>query len=388
MFTAEQYKVAIRDYMEADGYAQTTDSFYEGDLPDMVFVPLRDHTTLQEVWVEAKARPVSLSDPDFRKEMASYLERWLRLRREARFQMRVFLTKMRAPSRWEDLFGRGMSEAAVSEWLTLEDENSEHDSDNDLPGRDVEDVLSFFTEAQVIEGTADDLRRVAEEKRRVGLSAMEIRRHAQELWREMRKRARPVPRRSKLLSNLLEFIPPPTYVALRVDDLSLPEMFKRLDSVQHPPFQVLSRGRILSLRVDGVGQVFSPLGVSDEEIIDLNTLEEQNPRRLVALFNRAIDKVLASFGARRHGYRYYFIASREAKAGMRREIPTPSGRRLTVARPMTREEPEGTAGPPEDGAALVSWAPRSQRLHWRPLVGEDSPGGERAGTLLGAPGCD
>ncbi len=62
-FTSERYKSAIRKYMESMGYAQLTDSRYEGHVADMVFGPLG-----QAPWSEVPSVRVPLQIHDFCQE--------------------------------------------------------------------------------------------------------------------------------------------------------------------------------------------------------------------------------------------------------------------------------------------------------------------------------
>src|SRR5437870_1900237 len=96
--SAEDYKAAVRKYMEAMGYAQTTDSSVEGHLADMVFLPPADRPWPHEVWVEAKATALSLSDRDLISEVRSYLSSWLLRQPEARFKLMVFIENVRNPT--------------------------------------------------------------------------------------------------------------------------------------------------------------------------------------------------------------------------------------------------------------------------------------------------
>ena len=71
--TAEQYKYVIRKYYEARGYAETRNSFVDGTLADMIFVPTNYAVTKSNVWVEAKYENLGISDGELRKEILKYL---------------------------------------------------------------------------------------------------------------------------------------------------------------------------------------------------------------------------------------------------------------------------------------------------------------------------
>lgn len=336
MYTAEQYKAAIRTYMEAMGYAQTTDSIYEGDLPDMVFLPLTDASDAPLVWVEAKARELSVTDKGFREEMSQYLNRWLNLRPDAKFSLKVFIRHMRAPTKWEAIFGNGISDGTVLAWLS-ELDVSERSNHKDRTA----EILSFFSETEVIEGTGPVLIDNAKEKASVGLSAMNVNLRARELVAKMKKRSKPIPRKSNLVSNLLEFHPPTSYAVLTVDDIGLTQIMESLKETLHPPYQSLSKGKLLTFYMEEAKEAFDQLNPVDMSRVDISYLETEYPKRVMGLLNGGIDRLIRILGARRHDSRYYFKARREVTKGVRRRIPTPSGRTLTVARPMWIQENSG-----------------------------------------------
>ncbi|TET90450.1 MAG: hypothetical protein E3J35_06470 [Methanomassiliicoccales archaeon] len=336
MFTAEQYKEAIREYMEAMGYAQTTDSMYEGDLPDMVFVPLVGTSQAPPVWVEAKAGEVSISDKDFVHEIHGHLNHWLRIRSESRFHLKVFARRLRAPTKWEAVFGDRMTEENVLAWL------GEVTDPQDLSGSPHEDrleeIVSFFSEIEVVEGTGHKLIAVANKKRSVGLSALEISRRAQELWWEMRKRARPIPQRSNIVGSLLKFHPPIAYAVLSVDAAQNDQIRETLKGSRPPPYQILSEGKLLTIWTEDVETAFRVLNPTEVTKVDLSHLERESLDSLIGVLNSAINRMIFGLGARRHGKRYYFVAHREVSRRKRRRIPTPSGRSLTVAKPVFVKE--------------------------------------------------
>src|SRR5438128_241551 len=102
--------------MEVMGYAQTTDSALEGHPADMIFLP-QANRPWPEVWVEAKATNLSLSNRDFASEVRAYLKQWLSRTSQTRFKFMIFAKHLSNLSRWESVWGNDLSQAEVTRWL-------------------------------------------------------------------------------------------------------------------------------------------------------------------------------------------------------------------------------------------------------------------------------
>ena len=162
-FTSEKYKSAIRDYMEAMGYAQTTDSSIEGHPADMIFLP-QANSPWPEAWVEAKATKLSLSNKEFAEEVRAYLKQWLSRTPQTRFKFMIFASQLINLSRWENIWGNALSPEQVISWLTEDLDGSSASLLTE--GASLKDVISFFSEASVVEGTDLDLVDAADERER------------------------------------------------------------------------------------------------------------------------------------------------------------------------------------------------------------------------------
>jgi hypothetical protein len=60
-WSSENYKEAIREYLDTEGYSQISDSFIEGDLADMVFIN-PSLAVGEKTLVESKATTIGSSD--------------------------------------------------------------------------------------------------------------------------------------------------------------------------------------------------------------------------------------------------------------------------------------------------------------------------------------
>jgi hypothetical protein len=337
-FTSEKYKAAIRQYMEAMGYAQLTDSSKEGHLPDMVFRPL-GKAPWPEIWVESKATELSLGASHLVEEVRSYLKEWLLRIPPSRFKFMLFAKKLVNLSRWDLIWGNNLSQSDALEWLTRDlDEPQVNFTD---PTR-LKEVVSFLSETSVVEGTDVDLTDMAEEKRKVALSANEIRQKALRQLALMDQRSRPIPKKSDLIANLLRFTPPSSYLVLGIDQLSMIEIQNLMRRRDSPPYCVLERGRLLTLDYENVESSFSVLNPSRLQTLTLHELETTYPRPLAQLVNYGIGKVLRRLGVGFSSGRSYFLADRQAKEGKKRVLDLPSGETMQVARPYSSPMKENT----------------------------------------------
>ncbi|TMH96554.1 hypothetical protein E6H37_02545 [Candidatus Bathyarchaeota archaeon] len=321
-FTSERYKSAIRKYLEAMGYAQLTDSRYEGHLSDMVFRPL-GNAPWPEVRVESKATELSLSASGLASEIRTYLKDWLSSPTESRFKFMIFAKKLINPSRWDSIWGDTLSQSEALNWLTtdLEEASAGYFTE---PGR-VKEVGSFFSEASVVEGNDVDLIDMAEEKRKVVLSANEIRQRALRQLSQMDQRSRPIPKKSELIGNLLHFTPPSSYAVLGVGSLTFTEIRDSLRGRDCPPYRVIQSGELVTLNDSEADESFGVLNPTRLRNLGLSELDSTYPGAVAELTNFAIGKMLRRLGVAFFNNKSYFLAQSEAKAHKSRILELSSG---------------------------------------------------------------
>jgi len=334
-FTAEKYKAAIRKYMEAMGYAQTTDSSLEGHPADMIFMPQASRPW-PEVWVEAKATELTLSDSGFADEVRGYLRQWLTRIASSRFRLMIFAKKLVNVSRWELVWGNTLSQPEVVRWLTakLDDTSASYFTE----ATTLKEALSFFSETSVVEGSDVDLIDTAEQKRKVAMSANEIRRRALHQLSLMEQRSKPIPKKSALVANLISFVPPKSYAVLEIDRLSTTEVQNLMRRRESPPYAMLETGKLLTFGTQESESSFDVLRPQRLRTITLKQLEQEFPAKLSQLINYAIGKLLRPLGVSSWGQRYYFLAERQVMKGENRVIALASGETMQVARPLYLQE--------------------------------------------------
>jgi hypothetical protein len=312
------------------GYAQLTDSRFEGHLTDMVFRPL-GNAPWPEVRVESKATELSLSNPDLLSEVRSYLKEWLSNTVESRFKFMLFAKKLVNLSRWDLIWGNSLSESEAMDWLIagLDKTSAEYFTDQTR----VKEVARFFSQTNVVEGTDADLIDMAEAKKKVGLSANEIRQRALRQLGLMDQRSRPIPKKSNLVGNLLHFIPPSVYIVLGIDTLSTAEIRGLMKGRESPPYRILEAGELLTLDYVGVEGSFKVLHPIRHRSIDLEELNSTYPRCLAELTNFSIGKFLRRLGVGFDGARSYFLAEKEVARHQSRVLELSSGETMQVAKP-------------------------------------------------------
>jgi hypothetical protein len=332
MLRAEEYKTAIRDYMESQGYAQTTDSSIEGHLPDMVFVPLAGKSWPKTIWVESKAQKLSLADRAFVEEVVGYLRRWLTLPRESRFKLMVFARDLQGVSKWNQVWGEGISKSNTMEWMKGSKLGREVASNysSDL-------IVAFFSESDVVQADIPALTAGTKARESVGLAAMETRRRAVEENESMQKRSRPLSRRSVLMGNLLRFGPPLNYAILDVDALSRDDLWNLLRETR-VPYSYPEKGVVLTIDFPNVAEHFESAHPKKMESAQIEDAQSRFPWAFSVLMNDALGKKVLQRRIRPWKGWYYFLADLETEEGVPRIIETPSRKTMQVAKPLFDQE--------------------------------------------------
>jgi hypothetical protein len=328
MLRAEEYKSAIRDYMESQGYAETTDSAIEGHPPDMVFVPLASKSWPKTIWIEAKAQKLGLADRAFLEEVVGYLRRWLTLSRESRFKLMVFARDLQGASKWNQIWGEGISTSNIMEWIKRSRSGQELVSNYPL-----DLIVAFFSESDVVQADIPALMAGTKARASIGIAAMETRRRAVEDNDSMNKRSRPLSKRSNLIANLLRFVPPFNYSILEVDPLSRDDLWNRLKDFQIP-YSYPEKGVLLTIDFPNVAEHFESLHTRRIESAQIEDAQARFPWAFSVLMNNALEKRVLKRRIRPWKGWYYFLADLETKQGAPRIIETPSRKTMQVAKPL------------------------------------------------------
>ncbi len=327
---AEDYKAAIRDYMQSQGYAQTTDSSIEGHLPDMVFVPPPDRPWPKSVWVEAKAHKLSLADSQFVEETCGYLKHWLTRTRNSRFKLMIFARDLTAPSKWGRIWDVEISEESVLEWL------KGSRLANELVSKySIKEIIGFFSETEVYQADKPELRLAVSAREKMGTAAMEARSRARQAAESMEQRARPILKKSNLIGNLLQFTPPQNYLVMEIDSIPRNELKETLKH-SRLPYAYPKKGQLLTLDTNESSTQFEPLHPKNTERLSIADPKTPLPRGFSELMNSSFERRASVKKQRILPWRnwYFFLGDEETKQGVPRVIETQSGRTMQVARPM------------------------------------------------------
>ncbi len=320
--------------MESLGYAETKDSAIEGQLPDMIFVPPLDRPSPKEIWVEAKAHKLRLSDRVFLEEVCGYLRRWLTLRKDSRFKLMIFAKEIGGVSKWEQLWDKGLTRENIFTWLRESTVGTQV-----ISGNPAKEIVSFFSETEVYQVDIPYLQAAVQERARSGIAAMEIRRRGLQSAAFMEQHSRPIPKKSKLIANLVTFEPPPNYLVMEVDQLPRHDVEQALTDVSLP-YSNPSRGVIVTIDMAGATDEFKPLHPKNVERYARDDVRQSFRQGFSHLMNISLSQIVIDrnprIGRTEQGW-YYFLADEEARSHLPRVIKTLARKRLQVAKPMYSE---------------------------------------------------
>lgn len=329
MVAAESFKDAARKYAEARGYAQILDSLPDAHPADMVFRPTLGPGP--DLWVECKATKLSLGNQDLKREIRNYALEWMKRDRESRFEFWLFAESVANREAWNEVFGPRVTAESIRDWL------------GDIP--EDPDFIAFFVHATVAIGDAMDLADSTRTRLQQNSIAGDVRRQAKETLQRLENRAFPLQKKSTLLSNLIEFVPPERLAVVSVQAISDEEVRRRMRFAPRPPFVILERGLILTLDLPNVLDAFEPVDGHDLRRTGFDKAFATWPNKTLWLLNDALGDYLWKHGVSKNEGRYFFRAEQELEARKeKRTIPTEKSQ-MTVAKimyPKDLEEEERT----------------------------------------------
>ena len=142
-WSSENYKEAIRDYLDTRGYSQISDSFIEGDLADMVFIN-PSLSVGEKTLVESKATSISSTDEKLAIEVVKYLVEWLKLDPQERFKLLIFAKRITKKVDFGKYYGSDSNKKYVQSLIDKVKEKL-YESDREiLEEADFKDVFNFF----------------------------------------------------------------------------------------------------------------------------------------------------------------------------------------------------------------------------------------------------
>jgi hypothetical protein len=330
-FSGEAHKKSIRNYLESLGYSQTTDSFVEGHLPDMIFYN-RDVSPGKEFWIESKATNASISGGKFAKEVLHYLISWLKMPPEKRFVLWIFAQQVSRIGRWESLFEKNDRES-IDDWINTNISQLPEKEKEFLISADKFDIYAFFNTTIVTVALSAKLDIAAEEKKKTSISSLE--RKADLLLRESERRNHLIEEKCLLITNLLNFSYPKTIVKQKTECQSIDELYQKLTESQLPPF-MLNGGYLYSFCDAECLVPFDEIVIGSPIKLNSQDFLESNEYEFVKLMNFHLEKYARSRGLRKYLFNTYFFSLKPNQNGDFRERKKMSytKQEIFVSKPM------------------------------------------------------
>ena len=212
-WSSENYKKAIREYLDTKGYYQISDSYIEGDLADMVFI----NPSLamgERTLVESKATSISSADEKLALEVVKYLIEWLKLDPRERFKFFIFAKSIIKKSDFKMYYGSDCSKKSVQKLIDRVKGKLDESSQEIIETVDFKDILNFFRKIDITEGSYEMLKAAAQSERKY--SKLSLEGYANNLTTEVTRRAQPIQKKTTLISNLVELAPPTVYYGIKL----------------------------------------------------------------------------------------------------------------------------------------------------------------------------
>lgn len=327
-WSAEEYKSAVRAYMESIGYAQTVDSHIEGTVEDMVFLPAVP-VGLSEAHVEVKDTDLSLTDPDLRREVGNHLRRWMAEPQSRRFDFYIFARGLRSPAKWRALF-REPTVEGIGDFLSLGEAGADSKLRELVDARQ-SDALTFFSRTFVVRGTGEKLQAAAAAKEVASLGSRT--KWAEELNTRMARRLAVGQVPDTLVSNLVQvrFHWPFALVDVTADYLE--DLVDSLGIEGTPPCRMVSKRKLLTFSMPRVTEMLAAVRTGGFQTTSLANVELEYPGAVESLIHQFVGKIAIAKGAVFDDDLFYFPARREGRVLRKFEVSGLAGKQVSLADP-------------------------------------------------------
>ena len=193
---SQKYKVFVRNYLESLGFSQTTDSFIEGTLADMVFYNPIIAPGKQFI-IEVKADELTVKSKNLARELVQYFRIWQNQDPDRRFEFWLFIQGIKRAEEWEAMFSQVNDIEKISEWCVWYNEKCLKKSESGLEGDEVNDIASFFSQSTIKVANSLELELATIDKKTTSLS--QISRYGKKLEEIVNKRRSPIGRKSNFI---------------------------------------------------------------------------------------------------------------------------------------------------------------------------------------------
>lgn len=302
MFSSEIYKNAVRKYLESMGYSETTDSYTEGHLIDMIFYN-REIDPGREFWIEAKASKVGINNKALSTEILKLLRIWIDLKEERRFKLMIFVQDVDKETKWRLAFGEPIDKEFIDEWLSKNKSRISEDYWEIISCAQKDTIYSFFQETEINIAPAYRLEIIAEEKQKK--SALSPNRKAKKLLDELERRNNLIEKKNNLILNLVKIKVPEKYLKIKSHCEDINEIWEILSESLSPPFFFDGSNICSFCSEEDLGPLKKVIS-GDTKYFETHELLSDNPQEFTKLLNYHIDKLLKCKGLRRYGDNTYF----------------------------------------------------------------------------------
>ncbi len=338
-FTAEDYKKAIRRYLESLGYVQDTDSFVEGNTDDMVFYnPTK--APGRQFRVSAKATIVNLNSKPVAREILGRLSIWLDNSEDKRFSFMMFFKKVSSKSHVKELFGEFISAKKIFDWIDTYKPNLSQREQEIINSHREEEILEFFKQSEVYVAEARVLESSADEKKKTCIQSPE--RYAKNLLDECSRRMKPIQKKCTITSNLIHLKVPTSLFVASTEYSDAKEVMKIASDF--PPFEFKQEEEIASFCDINQWWIRKKIINSEPKQILLEVLERENPQFMIRLINIHLRRYYWKKGLKRYknpnsfsSAIYYFPTNEQNGEILKVEMPSPEGMKV-VTRPIYLDE--------------------------------------------------
>jgi hypothetical protein len=239
---SEAYKKSVREYLESFGFSQITDSAVQGTFADMIFV----NPTIEpgrKFLIESKAEVVFLKS----RRMARELIKYFNLSKSQGLlgvSFKLFAQGVTNPTMWESVFSEKNDFETVREWCIWYNEKCLETDEEPLSKDIIREIFDFFAKSEVIVGTAVDLQLAALDNQSV--SMLSISKMATNLCNLVEKRKEPIPKKSRMILNILPISVPKEYHLGASVVRDKKEIYDGLRNTLVPPFLFTRNKEILT----------------------------------------------------------------------------------------------------------------------------------------------
>lgn len=328
----ENYKQAIKKYLENIGFKQITDSFVEGHFPDMVFVN-KEIEPGREFWVEAKAKKVSPNSQNFVKELFEYLKTWTSLHQDKRFKFMIFIEEASNEEKWKSLFAPPIDKNEIDNYI---EENKNTSSKLDITK---EEIYLFFQSTKVNVATTSYLKSSVETKKK--RSSLTPSQQIEELTDELQRRKYIIEEKTEMVLNFFRFKTPSRIIKMESKYDDVEDIFEECEGIL-PPFHFDGRF-IYSFCKKKDLTPFDKVTLNDDIIIKTNDLAESNQQMLVRIINDHLHQLMRHRGLdyykSNYGWLYFHpVDTSERNDIQKKEVVTQTGQTRWIAKPYFKNE--------------------------------------------------